>query len=121
MDQISMSGMDFNDAETGFAGPARGRGKRLHDLLNAIAGERLRRGIVVGGRYRARRHNFLPPARTLGDRSISFPRSIGTGLASRMRQLHPGNTALPMYEPLDSSQEFNVIVLPDAQVLRADA
>ena len=38
-----------------------------------------------------------------------------------MRQLHPGNTALPMNEPHDSSQEFNVIGLPDAEVLRADA
>src|ERR1700675_4716085 len=104
--------MDFNDAETGFASPARSRGKRLHDLLNAIAGERLRHGIVVSESYRARGHNFLPATRALGDRSISFPRSIGTRLASRMRQLHPGNTALPMNEPHDSSQEFNVIVLP---------
>ena len=37
-----------------------------------------------------------------------------------MRQLHSGSAALPMNEAHDSRQHLNVIVLPDAQILRAD-
>ena len=37
-----------------------------------------------------------------------------------MRQLHPSHAALLMNKPDDSSQRFNVIIHPDAQVLRAD-
>src|SRR5579864_807894 len=121
MAEISMGGVNFNDAEPGFAGPACGRGKPSDDLLNALVSERLRRGIVVGERYRARGHNFLPASRAFRDASVSLPRSTGTRLASRMRQLHSSNTALPTNEAYDSRQEFNMVVLPDAQVLRADA
>jgi hypothetical protein len=38
-----------------------------------------------------------------------------------MRQLHASNTALLMNKADDSSQRLNVIVTPDAQILRTNA
>ena len=38
-----------------------------------------------------------------------------------MRQLHPSHAALLMNKPHDSGQRLNMIVRPDAQVLRTDA
>src|SRR6185369_15192762 len=88
---------------------------------DAVDRERLRHRIVIRERYRARRNHIVPASFALRDRSVAFPRSIGAGLATGMRQLHPGHTALLRNKPDDASQRLNVIVHPDTQVLRTDA
>src|ERR1039458_7199896 len=114
MNQIPMSSMDLNHA----AGSLRESG---HDLLDAVAGEGLRLGIVIGESHCAGGHDICPSPCVFGNRPEAFPWPVGTGFASGMGQLHTGYTALLMNEADDSGQRRNVIVTPDTQVLRTDA
>src|SRR4029077_12796040 len=121
MNQVAMGSMNLNYPEAGFAGATRSVGESSNYLLNAVKCEGLRHGIVIGERNCARGHDILPTPFVFRNRSLAFPRPVGTGLASSMRQLHTGYTALLMNETDDSSQGFNVPVTPDTKVLRADA
>src|SRR6202167_4009591 len=67
------------------------------------------------------RNNLLPPSVTLGNRSVTGPGCVGAGLATGVRQLHPGYCSLFMDKPDDSRQWRNMIVFPDSQILRTDA
>src|ERR1700739_2885379 len=96
MNQVSMSGVNLNDAKAGFAGaPGRGH-ERRNNPMNAVNRERLRLWIVMGKSQRARGHDIGPASFTFGDGSISFPRSVGAGLATGVCQLHPSHAALLM-------------------------
>lgn len=115
-----MSRVNFDDTETRFTGPACGGGKSGDDVLDAVDRERLRYRIVSGESQRARGNDIVPAPITLRYLSVTCPRSVSTGLAAGMRQLHSSHATLLMNKAHDSSQRSNVIVLPDAQVLRAD-
>src|SRR5438034_3225068 len=121
MNQVSMSRMNLNHLEAGFAGATCRLRERSDDLLNAVACERVRHGITVGERQRARGHDLLPSPCMFGNRSVTRPRPVRAGFAASVRQLHAGDTALRMNEPDDSGQRLYVIVTPDAKILRADA
>ncbi|MDX6559485.1 MAG: hypothetical protein QOF72_2534 [Blastocatellia bacterium] len=116
-----MSGMNLNHPEAGFAGAARRVRESSNYFLDAIKGEGLRHGILLGERKCARGHDILPTPFVFRNRSLTFPWPVRTGLASRMRQLHASYSALLMNETDDSSQGFNVFVTPDTQVLRTNA
>jgi DEAD/DEAH box helicase len=68
----------------------------------------------------ARGNDVVPTTVTFGNPSVACPWRVSAGLATRMRQLHPSYAALLMNKPDDSSQRLNVIIHPDAQVLRAN-
>ena len=121
MNQISMSGVDFNHPETGFAGATCGLRERSDYLLNAGARKRVRQRITIGERQRTGGHDLLPAPCMFGHCSVTFPRPVRAGFASGVRQLHAGDAALLMNEPDDSSERLNVIVIPDAKILRTDA
>src|SRR5271157_187998 len=121
VDQVSVRGVNFEDAKTCLAGAARRIGERGNDLLNAVAREFSRHGIVLGKGQRARRHHVLPTARAFGNRAVTFPWPVGTGLAAGVGQLHSRHTALLVNEADDAGQWRSVLVAPDAQVLRTDA
>src|SRR6267378_6093576 len=120
MNQISVSSVNLNDTEARFTGTTCGGGKSRDDVLNTVDRERLRHRIVIGESQCTRGNDIVPPSTTFGDRSVACPRPVGAGLATGMRQLHPSHAALLMNKPDDASQRFNVIVHPDAQVVRAD-
>src|SRR6267142_2639745 len=120
MDQISMSSVKLNDAEAGFTGTACGGGKSGDDAVNSVDGERSGHRIAIGERQCARSDDIIPASITFGNRSVACPRRVSAGLATGMRQLHPSHAALLMNKPDDSSQRINVIIHPDAQVLRTD-
>src|SRR5436190_8874362 len=44
-----------------------------------------------------------------------------SALTSRVRELHAGRAALSVHEPDDALEHLNVIVFPDAEIVRADA
>src|SRR2546426_4359909 len=115
-----MSRMNLNHPEASFAGATRRLRERTDDFLNAVSCERVRHGITIGERQRTRGDDLLPAPCVLGNRSMTFPRPVCAGLASSVRQLHAGDTALRINEPDDSGQRLNVIVAPDAKILRAD-
>src|SRR5258708_47649 len=105
-----MSGVNFNDPETRFASPERGGGKSGDDVLDAFDGECFWHGIGVCERHCAWCNHIFPSPFTFGDHSMPRPRAVGAGLAARMRELHPRNTALLMNEADDSSQRLNMVV-----------
>src|ERR1700731_3744548 len=121
MNVVAMSSMNLNHPEARFAGATCRVRESSNYFLNAIRGEGLRHGIAIRESNCARGHDILPAPLVFRNRSLTFPRPIGTGLASRMRQLHSGDTALFMNETDDPSQRFNVSVTPDTKVLWTDA
>src|SRR6266478_1127474 len=121
MNEVAMSSVDLNDPKARFAGATCRVRESSNYFLNAIRGEGLRHGIVIGERKCARGHDIFPTPFLFRNRSWTFPWPIGTGLASRMRQLHTGDTALLVNETDDSSQRFNVPVTPDTKILWTDA
>src|SRR6267143_1862158 len=121
MNEVAMSSMNLNHAEARFAGATRRIRKSSNYFLNAIMGESMRHGIVIRESNCARGHDILPAPFVFGNFSLTFPWPICAGLASGVRQLHAGDTALLMNEADDPSQRFNVSVTPDTKVLRTDA
>ena len=121
MNQIAVRRVNLNHPEAGVTGATRGLREGRDDLLNAVARQRLRHGITIGERQRTRGHDVFPAPCLFGNRSVAFPRPVRAGFASGVRQLHAGDAALRMNEPDDPRQRLDVIVLPDAKVLRTDA
>src|SRR5262249_12542518 len=121
VNEIAVRGVDLDDAKTSIACATRGRSKCVDDFANAIPSERPRLRIIVGERNHARRHDVSPAALTLWNRTVTFPRPARAGLASGMRQLHSGDAALLMNKADDAFEGRDVIVTPDAEVLRTDA
>ena len=120
MQQISVSGVNLEHPKTRLARAPRRSGECGHNFLNTFEAERLRHGEVMGEGNSARRNNLLPPSVTLGNRSVTGPGCVGAGLATGVRQLHPGYCSLLMDKPDDSRQWLNMIVFPDSQILRTD-
>src|ERR1700682_6220410 len=120
MNQVSMSTVNLDDTVARFTGTTCGGDKSRNDALNTVDRERPGHRIAIGECQCARRNDILPTPFTFGRRSVVCPRRVSAGLATGMRQLHPSHAALLMNKPHDSSQRFNVIVHPDAQVLRTD-
>src|SRR5262249_15705005 len=121
MNQIPMRPMDLENAKAGIACATSGRGKGRDDYTNAIARERLRHQIIVGEPNRAWRHDVLPTTFALRNRTVTFPRPTRARFATSVRQLHSGDAALLMNEMNDALERLDVIVTPDAEVLRANA
>src|SRR5260370_32477324 len=120
MNQVSMSGVNLNDAKARFTGTACRRGKSRNDVANAIARERPWHRIVIGERQRARRNDIVPTAFTFGNCSVARPWRVRAAFTAGMRQLHPSHAALLVDKPHDASHRLNVSVFPDAQVLRTN-
>ena len=116
-----MRGMDFHHFETGFEGPPGGRYKGFGDGVKFIYGQLLGQRVIVGkangaGSYRG------PAACHGGYLALMWtPGAIRTCLASGMRQLNARPAALAMNERDDSGEFRDVLILPDAEVLRGDA
>src|ERR1039458_8428995 len=104
MIQVSMSSVNLNDAEAGFASTTGRGGKRRNDVLNTVDRQRLWHWVVIGKRQCARSHDINPAPITFGDGSVAFPWPEGASLATGMRQLHPSDAALLMNKADDSRQ-----------------
>src|SRR5467141_4073618 len=115
-----MSSVNLNDTEARFASTARRGGKSRNDVLNTVDRERFRHRKVCAEGQRARCNDVVPTAFAFGNSPVAFPRRVRAGLAAGMRQLHPSHAALLMNKPHDPSQRLNVIIHPDAQVLRTN-
>src|ERR1700690_2068785 len=120
MNQVAMGSVNFDDAEALFPGATGSGYKCSDDFSDPAGGERLRHWISIGKTQCAWGDDILPAAGAFGDRSLTIPWPIGTRLASGMSQLHSGYAALFMNEANDPRERFNMIVLPDAEILRAD-
>src|SRR5277367_906624 len=115
-----MSGVNLNDTEARFASTTCGRGKCRNDVPNTIDGERSGHWIVGEGQC-TRGNDIVPASFSFRDPSVTCPRAVGARLATGVRQLQSSHAALLMNKPDDSSEWLDVLVHPDAQVLRADS
>src|ERR1700752_1176227 len=120
MNQVPMSSVNLDHSEARFTGTARRGGKSSNNVLDAIDRERLRHWILIGKTQRARCNDIVPTPFTLGNHSVPYRRGVSAGLATGVRQLHASCDTLLMYKPDDSSERLNVIVHPDAQILRTN-
>src|ERR1700730_17333649 len=121
MDQIAMSGMNLNYPEAGVTSSTCSCRESRDDLLNAVRRKGLRHGIVIGEGDGTRGHDLFPTSFRFRNLSLPFPWPVRTGLASGVRYLHPCGTALFMNKADDSSERFNVLITPNAKVLRTNA
>ena len=115
-----MRGVNLDDIEPG-------RQRATRGLLEGIGHRRdLRRVQRTRNRIAAREciaggTDRLPAARRWRHGGAIFPGRGGASLASRVRELHAGRTALSVHEPYDALEHLDVIVFPDAEIVRADA
>src|SRR6266550_2784027 len=115
MNEVAMSSVNLNHPEARLAGATCRIRKSSNYFLNTTRGDSLRHGIVIRERNCARGHDIFPAPFVFRNSSLAFPWPRCAGLASGVRQLHAGNTALLMNEADDPSQRFNVSVTPDAE------
>ena len=119
--QIAVRGVHFEHSEPGGHRPDRGGAERGEDRGDAVDGQRLRLGIAGRERDRARRHHVGPAAGVGRHQAGAVPRALRARLAAGVRQLHARHGALRLDEAGDALQHRDVRVVPDAEVLGADA
>src|SRR5205823_14324565 len=66
-------------------------------------------------------HDCLPASLALGNCAGAVPWPACARLAASMGQLHSGYASLFMNKTNDSAQHLDVLVAPDAEILRTDA
>src|SRR4029077_7454532 len=98
VNQVTVRGVDFDNAKTGIACATRRGGKSGNDVLNPIERERFRHRVILGERNGAWRHHIAPTAFHFCNGSRAFPRPTRARLASSVRQLHSGDTTLLVNE-----------------------
>src|SRR5438067_5835871 len=120
MDQVSMGRMDFDNPKSGFTGTPCGLCEGIHDPTDLLTGEGSRHAIAFRKWQCTRSHYVCPASFALRNCAVALPGSPCTRLASCMSQLHAGNAALLMDKPDNTGQELDMLVAPDAKVLRTD-
>jgi hypothetical protein len=93
----------------------------VNDLLNTFESKRLRHRVVFCEWDNAWCYDFAPASFSVRQHSITFPRAAGAAFTSSVSELHAGDAALLMNKTSDAGQFIDVFVLPDAEILRADA
>ena len=116
-----MGGVQLEDPAACLDGAPRSLRKCGNDSRDPGRVERLWHLIPVVERDGARRYDGLPAARGDGQRLAPLPWRARTCLPSRVRQLHAGHGPVLRHEAEHAGQHLDVIVLPDAEVIRADA
>ena len=116
-----MGGVNLDHTEARLAGASRRLGKGGDGVADAVRRQGRRHRVVAGKCDGAGRHDVGPAAVRHGNGAIPAPRPAGAGLAAGVRQLDAGDAAVFVDEPDDPRQRLDVVVGPDAEVLRADA
>src|SRR5260370_11131760 len=118
MEQISVRGVNFDNAESRLAGAARRRGEGFHNLPNPafvqLRGMRIpvREGNGAGRDGRPATFGFRYHSR-------AFPGAHRASLSSCMRELNSGDRALFTDEARDACERLDMLVLPKFQILSA--
>ena len=101
--QIAVRAMDFHHFETGIQRPLRSGGKSLNGRMNLGDGQFMRRGVAIGKGNRTGCYRW-PSIFIQAKRFAAAPRNVGTGLASRVRQLDTRHAALLFDETRNPAQ-----------------
>ena len=115
-----MCGVDFDHFETGMQSASCGSSEIFYHALNSGGIERQRLRVGVGKRDGAGRDGF-PSALRFGDEASVLPGARCAAFASGVGELNSGDGSLPQQKLGDAREEGDVVVFPDAEILRADA
>src|SRR5438445_1234379 len=121
MQQISVCGVQLDQLCARSLGTTRRGGKSLNDGPDLCRGKSLRNLVAVGKSQCTGREDWRPASLCWSDWLAAFPGLVSACLSTGMGQLDSRNGALFGNKREDAPQGFNVRVLPDAQVLGADA
>src|SRR5437879_5117113 len=119
MEQISVRGVNFDNAESRLAGAARRRDEGFDNLPNPAFIQR--RGMRIPVRERNGAGRDGRPA-TFGFRNHSraFPGAHRASLSSCVRELNSGDRALFTDETSDECERLDVLVLPNSKIVVSD-
>ena len=120
VDQVAVRAMDLDHVESRPQGARRSLAEAIGETVNFRLGERVRRRVSGAERHGAGRRR-LPAAFGLGQQTAAIPRPLRTAFSPGVRQLDARRRALAVQESRDASQKLDVLVFPDAQVVRCDA
>ena len=118
--QVAVRGVNLDGVEAGHLGAAGGLREVGGDAGNVVGchgargGERVAVRLVAGA-------DDGPAATFLRNGAASAPGGVGAGLASGVRELRADQAAVRVNEVRDAAQRDDVLVVPQAQVLGADA
>lgn len=116
-----MGGVNLDDVETGAIGADGGGAKGLDDGSDAGVVQ-LMRLRIVGREGDGRGSENVGPAAVVGGlHAFAAPRAIGARLAAGVGKLNAGVRALGAQESRNAGERRDVLVLPEAQILEADA
>src|SRR5260370_7026199 len=121
MEEISMRGVDFEEAKAGVEGPPSGFAKGVYDCTNALHCDRGGHGVVGGKSNRAGCDNVAPAAFVFADFTDAIPRTHCAGFASGMGELDARYAALGVDEFGNAGEGLDVRIAPNPGILRADA
>src|SRR5438270_13440555 len=121
MQQISVRGVQLDQLCARSLGTTRGCGKSLNDGPDLCHGKGLGNLVAVGKSQCTGREDWGPASLGRSDWLAAIPGLVSACLSAGMGQLDTRNGALFGNKREDEPQGFNVRVLPDAQVLGADA
>ncbi len=113
--------MKFNHAVPCLECAARGLSERVDHGGDAIGSERDGHRVCRGKGDSAGRDHVTPAALALLELAVALPGTGYARLAAGMRQLYPSHAALSMNKPRDASQQLDVGVGPQAEIVRTDA
>ncbi len=120
MNQIAVSGVNFDHVETGGGGALsreRERGLQGFDLVN-----RQFVGLGVGiAKREGARSDRTPPIGRFGNGALSRSGSIGAALSSCVRKLDAGARALRVHEARNPLERLEMPFAPDSKILRRNA
>ena len=116
-----MGGVNLDDVEAGADRRGRGGAEGLSDGGDTGAVELVGLRVIGGERDGAGGEDVGPAAASGAIDAFAAPRAPGAGFASGVGELDSGTRALGVEEGGDTGERRDVLVLPEAEILRADA
>ena len=118
--QVAVRGVDLHSVEPRDLRAAGGGGKGAHHAAQFVGAHHRRGGEEVVKAVLVRPDD-LPAAQLGGHRAFAAPGGVGARFAPGVRELHPNVSAVLVHEISDVTQRHDLAVVPQAQVLGADA
>ena len=119
--QVTVGRVHLDELETGGQRPSDGLLERRHDVVQSRLVEGDRRRIPFAERNGTRPDDGPAPALRCLQSGAAEPGNIAARLAAGVGQLNAGDCSLGMNEAGDARQGLDVLVAPNAHVLRRDS
>src|ERR1035437_2308194 len=122
MKKISVRGMNFDYAKSGFERAFSGLYERIYNSLNTIHTKRFRQYVIIGKRYGAGSNHRPPPTVLFNAGSFThIPWPEYRSFSASMRQLNSRYSPLRFNKFSNPLQIRDMLIFPKPQILRSDA